>query len=218
MDVEKCVFEMVEYCHLIHKRGLVSSSGGNVSIRIGDEVFITPSGKSLQMVAAKDVVRMREDGSYRACVDAKPSKEWQMHLACYRYQGVGAVIHVHSPHAVALSCLKELNFLCAMPVYTAGYATRVGELPVVPYIPSGTPELAEAVSRIISWRNSVLLENHGVLCVGNDLEEALNIVEEIEENAEINFILGNRGKALTNEQISRYGRGQRREIKGMDFQ
>ena len=78
--------------------------------------------------------------------------------------------------------------------------------------------MAEAVSRIISWRNSVLLENHGVLCVGNDLEEAPNIVEEIEENAEINFILGNRGKALTNEQISRYGRGQRREIKGMDFQ
>lgn len=217
MDRKEQLSELIWYCHLIHEKGLVSSSGGNVSIRIGEDIYITPSGRSLQLIEEKDIVKLNLQGNYRMWGDVKPSKEWRMHLACYQFKEIQAVIHVHSPNSVALSCLKVLNFQCAMPIYTAGCATRVGELPVIPYYPSGSRELAEAVSKVIAWRDSVLLENHGVLAVGKNLEQALNITEEIEENARVHFILDNRGKALSGDQLTRCSMGQSRQPYGKDL-
>ena len=111
-----------------------------------------------------------------------------------------AVIHVHSIYSVAISSLKQVDSACAIPVYTPGYAARVGRLPLVPYMRAGSLELADSIMATITQRNSVLLANHGVLAVGASADQAFNIVEEIEENAHLHFILNGAGKALTEEQ------------------
>lgn len=134
MNRKEQLSELIRYCRLIHGKGLVSSSGGNVSIRIGDHIYITPSGRSLQQIGEEDILELDLQGNYQGAIGAVPSKEWRMHLCCYQYEGIQAVVHVHSPNAVALSCMKELDFQCSMPIYTAGCAVRVGALPVIPYL------------------------------------------------------------------------------------
>jgi ribulose-5-phosphate 4-epimerase/fuculose-1-phosphate aldolase len=100
---------------------------------------------------------------------------------------------------MALACLPVDPF-CAMPVYTPGYSARVGKLPMVPYFRPGSEELADWVWKFIAGRNSVLMASHGMLTVGKSTEQALNIAEEIEENAHLFFILDGRGAGLTEQQ------------------
>ena len=126
---------------------------------------------------------------------------WYMHLACYRARpDVSALVHVHSSNAVAVSCMKNADSSCAIPVYTPGYSMRVGELPILPYMTPGSVELCDHVFPLIAERNSVLLANHGPLAVGRSMEEALNIIEEIEDEAKLFLLLGDRGIAMTKAQ------------------
>lgn len=141
------------------------------------------------------------DGSYTCPNGGIPSKEWRMHLACYRARpDVSALVHVHSSNAVAVSCMKDADSSCAIPVYTPGYSMRVGELPILPYMTPGSVELCDHVFPLIAERNSVLLANHGPLAVGRSMEEALNIIEEIEDEAKLFLLLGDRGIAMTKAQ------------------
>ena len=161
----------LDTCHLIHAKGLVSGSGGNISLRCDDGILITPSGRSLESLKEEYLVL---------------SKEWRMHLACYHARpDVSALVHVHSSNAVAVSCMKDADSSCAIPVYTPGYSMRVGELPLLPYMTPGSVELCDHVFPLIAERNSVLLANHGPLAVGRSMEEALNIIEEIEDEAKL---------------------------------
>ncbi len=200
MKTPQAIQNFLETCHLIQQKGMVSGSGGNLSMRCDDGIMITPSGRSLESLREEDIVVLQEDGSYSCSTDCIPSKEWRMHLACYQRPDVQALIHVHSTNAVAVSCLKNVNVTCAIPVYTPGYCIRVGNLPVLPYMKPGSIELSQEVARVIEYRNSVLLANHGSLAVGHSLEEALNIVEEIEDEAKLYFVLGENGAALTEQQ------------------
>ena len=196
MKREDIILMFLKTCHMIHSKGLVSGSGGNVSIRLDDEIIITPSGKSLESLKEDDLVYMDMDGNYRSANNSVPSKEWRMHIGCYKRDSVKAVIHVHSTYAVAVSCLENLNNECAIPIYTSGYGMRVGRLPVVKYNLPGSEELAKDVSSIIMLRNSVMMENHGIIAVEKNLEDALNLIEEIESEAKMHFILDGKGKAL----------------------
>lgn len=85
-------------------------------------------------------------------------------------------------------------------MYTPGYSMRVGELPLLPYMTPGSVELCDHVFPLIAERNSVLLANHGPLAVGRSMEEALNIIEEIEDEAKLFLLLGDRGIAMTKAQ------------------
>jgi ribulose-5-phosphate 4-epimerase/fuculose-1-phosphate aldolase len=188
---------LLQLCRRIYAKGLVGGSGGNVSVRCGDDILITPTGRNLGFLTEDDVARIHPDG--RVAGRVAPSRERHMHSRCCARADVACVVHVHSVHATALSCLP-LDPLCAMPPYTPGYAMSVGKLPVLPYFRPGSEELAEAAGRITAARNSVLLANHGVLTTGRSAEEALNIAEEIEDNARIFFLLAGRGGGLTDEQ------------------
>lgn len=190
--------DLVDICHRVYARGLVGGSGGNVSIRSGDGILITPTGMRLGDITEADVVSLGLDGTPFG--GGRPSKEWHMHLACYRRADVNAVMHVHSAYSVGVATLQDLDLTCAMPVYTPGYAVRIGRLPAVPYLRPGSVELAEAVAAVIAERHSVLLANHGVLVAANDLITALNLIEEIEENAHLHFTLGGWGRPLTEAQ------------------
>lgn len=200
MKEETIVRNIIDTCHLVHNKGLVSGSGGNISVRQGNEIWITPSGMSFEMLKLGDIVRINMDGEYEGNI--RPSKEISMHLNCYKTrENIKAVVHVHSVYAVALSCLKNTDSNCVMPMYTPGYSLRVGNLPVLPYMIPGSMMLAQASAEAILNRNSVLLGNHGLLTVGSTIEEALNLAEEIEENAQIHFIVGDKGQALNQQQV-----------------
>lgn len=190
--------QLIDVCHDLHSRGMVSGSGGNVSIRVGDQIFITPTGVSLSKVEENNLVKLNMDGTWEE--GKKPSKEYRLHLGCYLNRpDITAVVHVHSLYSVALSCSIELG--TPIPIYFPGYAMRVGHLPMLPYMKPGAKELASGVAAVIKERNSVLLANHGVVSVGTDLQEALNIAEEIEENARLYFILNGKGRYIQGQDL-----------------
>lgn len=199
MDNAKAVALFLDMCHRIYTLGFVSGPGGNISTRCGETILITPSGYNLGSIQAHEIVYLNVDGSYTSKADVKPSKEWRMHLECYQRKDVNAVVHVHSVYAVAVSCVKNVDPVCALPIYTPGYGVRVGKLPVLPFLMPGSEALARQVAPVIQARNSVLMANHGSLAVGATLEQAFNLVDEIEENAKLHFILGGAGTALPEE-------------------
>lgn len=126
-----------------------------------------------------------------------------MHLACYRSRpDIQCLFHLHSPYSIAAACRRQGNGSRAMgmPAYTPGYAMRVGRIPVVPYYRPGSRELAEAVSDVICSRDSLLLANHGMVAAGKSPEAVLAAAEEIEENAHLTILLGDRGIPLDEEQ------------------
>lgn len=187
--------QVVAASRKMYARGMVSGSGGNISARYQDTILITPTGYSLADLKPEELVQV--DLSGNVIGPGKPSKEIVMHLACYQDRPeVAAVVHVHSTYSVAVACRKDLDYACTMPVYTGGYAARTGQLPAVLYLKSGSPELAAAVREVIKNRNSVLLANHGVVTVGKDMQAAVNLAEEVEQNAMLYMLLGDRGRAI----------------------
>jgi ribulose-5-phosphate 4-epimerase/fuculose-1-phosphate aldolase len=188
----------LDLCHRVYEKDLVRGAGGNVSVRSGDRIFISPTGRCLGVVDADDVVQLGLNGAVIGT--GQPSKEWRMHLSCYEREDVRAVVHVHSAYAVGVACLADLDLVCSMPVYSPGYSVRVGKLPAVAYMRPGSIELAQAVAAVVARRNSVLLANHGVVAVGASADQAFDIAEEIEENARLHFLLDGRGRALDEQQ------------------
>ncbi|MDR2076580.1 MAG: class II aldolase/adducin family protein [Desulfovibrio sp.] len=212
MNTSGLMRELLELCRRVYDKGFVSGSGGNISAKDGGDMLITPTGRNLGALAEGDIVRVRltrnGPGKNRESVvvgSGIPSQEWRMHCRCHERPDVACVLHVHSSYASAVSCL-EIDSACGMPVYTPGYSVRVGRLPVVPYFRPGSAELASAVGDHIvgtaaaPGRNSVLLANHGILSVGASMEQAMNIAEEIEENARLFLLLGGRGRPLSETQ------------------
>jgi ribulose-5-phosphate 4-epimerase/fuculose-1-phosphate aldolase len=181
-----------------YARGYVFGSTGNLSVRIGDRIWITPTGQSLKSLTPGEL----------ACLDAeaknhnanKPSKEAPFHLAVYRRRpDVNAIVHLHAPDSVALSCLEAPE---EIPPLTPYYFMRVAPLAVLPYFRPGSAELAEAVEQAAPAHNCMLLRNHGTICAGATLNEAVDRAEELEATARLYFTLrGERVRHLTAEQI-----------------
>jgi ribulose-5-phosphate 4-epimerase/fuculose-1-phosphate aldolase len=117
---------------------------------------------------------------------SKPTKEIPLHLAMYRSRPeTNAVVHLHSPYAVAVSTLDDVDPLNVIPPLTAYYVMRVGKLPLVPYLRPGHPSLGEAVLTHAADAACCLLANHGPVASATSLEAALDAVEEIEQTARI---------------------------------
>jgi ribulose-5-phosphate 4-epimerase/fuculose-1-phosphate aldolase len=190
--------ELCEVGASFYARGYAFGSTGNLSVRIGERIWITPTGKSLRSLTPDQL----------ACVDAKakshnankPSKESPFHLAVYRRRpDVNAIVHLHAPDSVALSCLEAPEELLPLTPY---YFMRVAPLAVLSYFRPGSPELAEAVERAALGHNCILLRNHGTICAGSSISEAVDAAEELEATARLYFTLrGERVRHLTAEQI-----------------
>lgn len=190
--------QLVQVCLEVYNREMVSSSGGNISVRLADGLLITPTGYSLGKLKAEDLVKVGFDGTTLS--PGKPSKELVFHLNAYQERlDVSAVVHVHTPYAVSLSCMIAKEPF-TIPSMTPGYAIRVGALPAIPFLVPGSIQLAEAVRKILIERDSALLCKHGMVTVGKNLQTAINLAEEIEENAKIFIIGGTRAASLTEEE------------------
>ena len=113
-----------------------------------------------------------------------------MHAALYRARPTAhGVVHLHSTHAVAVSCLADIDERSALPPLTAYFAMRVGRLPLVPYFAPGDPSLSIAVEEMARKHHAMLLANHGSLVVADDLLSAADAAEEIEETARLWLLL-----------------------------
>lgn len=154
--------------------GLVVGTAGNISVRAGDEVAITPSGLDYADLRPADVGRHALDGTP---LDAPlaPSSELPLHLAVYATTDAGAVVHTHSPAATAAGLL--VDELPPVHYYAAMFG---GPIEVAPYHPFGTPELGAAAATALRTSRGALLAHHGAVTIGADVAEALDLAVVLE--------------------------------------
>jgi ribulose-5-phosphate 4-epimerase/fuculose-1-phosphate aldolase len=189
----------------IFSRGLTPGRTGNLSCRVGDEIVVTPTGAGLGSLDARRLAIIDLDG--RPVRGGLPTKEAAVHAALYRSRPAArAVVHLHSTHAVAVSCLADIDEDSAIPPLTAYFAMRVGRLPLVPYFAPGDPGLGNAVEEMARHHQAMLLANHGSVVAGDDLLSAADAAEEIEETARLSLLLHERStRPLTAAQLSDLG-------------
>lgn len=182
-------------------RGLTFGSSGNLSVRLDDGWLMTPTNVALGDLDPARLSRL--DASGRHVSGDAPTKEGFLHRVMYDGRpDAGAVVHLHSTHSVAVSCLADVDPDDALPAITAYYVMRVGRLPLVPYFPPGDTRLAEAVRPLVGKHHAVLLANHGPVVAGTSLSAAAGAIEELEETARLHLLLqGHRVRHLTPEQV-----------------
>ena len=193
---------IVRYGRSMFERGLTFGSSGNISARLEDGWLMTPTNVALDRLDPARLSRLDSNGKLLSG-DA-PTKESFLHIAMYRQrQNSCAVVHLHSTHSVAVSCLADVNPEDVLPPVTAYYVMRVGSLPLVPFHPPGDPTLADAVAKLADKHHAVLLANHGPVVAGTSLDAAVGAIEELEETARL-FLLLRREKTrwLTPAQVA----------------
>ncbi|EEB4698954.1 aldolase, partial [Salmonella enterica subsp. enterica serovar Enteritidis] len=138
----------------------------------------------------------------------KPSKEVRFHLALYRNNPCcKAVVHLHSTWSTALSCLEGLDPQNVIRPFTPYVVMRMGDIPLVPYYRPGDDRIARDLAALAARHQAFLLANHGPVVCGENLQEAANNTEELEETAKLIFILGERPiRYLTTEEITQLRR------------
>lgn len=154
--------------------GLVPGSAGNVSTRVGELVAVTPTGASLELLAADQVTVVDLAGAVVGG-SFEPTSELDLHLAIYRRSGAGAVVHTHAPYATAVACVLEQELPC---VHYAMLELG-GTVRVAPYRTFGTPELAATLAAL-EGRTAALMSNHGTVTIGADLDQAVRRTQLLE--------------------------------------
>ena len=185
----------------IFARGLTAGSSGNISVRTDEGWMMTPTNASLGRLDPARLTKLDHDG--RLVSGDPPTKESFLHRVMYdERHDTGAVVHLHSTHSVAVSCLAEIDPADVLPPITAYYVMRVGRLPLVPYYRPGDKGLAEAVRKLAGKHHAVLLANHGPVVAGSSLDAAVNAIEELEETAKLYLLLrGAKTRYLTPAQV-----------------
>lgn len=182
-------------------RGLTGGSSGNISVRIEDGWLMTPTGSSLGNLDPARISKL--DASGRLIDGDPPTKEHFLHRAMYEERaGAGAIVHLHSTHSVAVSCLPDVDPANVLPPLTAYYVMKIGKLPLIPYFRPGDEALGDAIRGLAGKHSAVLLANHGPVVAGKSLEAAVYATEELEETAKLHLLLhAQNPRVLTETQI-----------------
>jgi ribulose-5-phosphate 4-epimerase/fuculose-1-phosphate aldolase len=190
--------QIVEVGLNLYRRGLSPGSSGNISVRTEEGWLVTPTNSSLGDLDPGSLSKLDLNG--KLVSGNKPSKEAFLHLAVYRKRPQsGAIVHLHSTFAAAVSCLDGLNPESCIPPITPYFVMRVGKLPLLPYYRPGDKSLADEIDRHAAKHSSVLLANHGPVVAGKDLESALYAAEELEETSKLMLLLHGRPMRTLNE-------------------
>ena len=202
MSDAKAREQLVAFGRSMFARRLTFGSSGNLSVKVDDGWLMSPTNVSLGDLDPARLAKLDDNGKH-VSGDA-PTKESFLHLAMYRERaGAGAVVHLHSTHSVAVSCLDGIDHHDVLPPITAYYVMRVGTLPLVPYFAPGDPALGDAVGKLAAKHSAVLLANHGPVVAGSSLSAAVNAIEELEETARLYLLLhGRPTRYLTPEQVA----------------
>ncbi|MFC1658484.1 class II aldolase/adducin family protein [Candidatus Omnitrophota bacterium] len=177
--------QLVEYGRRIAAAGMVIGSGGNISVRYRDVVFIKARDVNMVKAGTEDYIAIDlGKGKFPHKTDAV-SSEYRMHILCYKARpDISCVIHVHPVFSVALSSKIRSLQSCDYE-----FSVHLGSpVRVIPNLPSGSLALARAVSRAITQANCVLLKNHGLTCVGKGLDEAYLRCQAVERASQIHIL------------------------------
>tara|TARA_Y100000022_G_scaffold164788_1_gene148860 strand:+ start:7755 stop:8408 length:654 start_codon:yes stop_codon:yes gene_type:complete len=150
---------------------------GNCSVREKENFLISPSGLNNDSIKPEHIILMKMDGTTVKPKNLQPSSEWRFHRDIYANRSdVNAVVHTHSVYASALSVLGG-----AIPQFHYMIAVTGGkEIPCAQYAMFGSQELSDNILKSLGQQKACLMSNHGLITVGSDLKEAVDIAEEVE--------------------------------------
>lgn len=174
--------QVARYGRRLVADGLVVGTAGNLSVRAGDLVAVTPSGLAYDELTPELVCVVRYGDGSPVAAPLAPTTELPLHLAALRATGAGAVVHTHSIAATAVASVEELAALPNIHYYTALFG---GPVPVTEYARFGTQELADRVAAALAGRSGCLLGNHGAVAVGSDLAHAYDKAGQLEWLCEV---------------------------------
>jgi L-fuculose-phosphate aldolase len=191
MEIIRLRKALAEYSRRAFHRGLVSGTGGNMSVRVPgtDTILITPTGASLGDIEPEINLLMQLDGTVleNPC-GLKSSKETAFHLAVYtRRPNAGAVAHLHPPHATAYSNVVE-----SLPLVTVSARGVLGDVPRIACAIAGSAELCGHVISGLEKHPDArvfLMKEHGILAIGPDLASAYHLSDVAEDTAKIAFVM-----------------------------
>ncbi|MCD7781800.1 MAG: class II aldolase/adducin family protein [Methanosphaera sp.] len=183
----KIIEEIVKCAHYLYDRNMSIAKSGNISIidKSREYVYITASGTDFKTLKYDDIIKLNlSDQSYSSIDDKVPSMETSLHTSVYdKRSDVNSIVHVHSPYATGFAFSKrELCRLEGFGKITSEYIPRVS------YYTPGSKQLATHASEALENEDAILLEDHGVICVGKDISEATLLSEYIEDIAKTQYI------------------------------
>ncbi|MFD7166242.1 class II aldolase/adducin family protein [Streptomyces violascens] len=166
--------ELIDTARRTAAEGLVVGTSGNVSVRVGELVLVTPTGVPYDRLGPADTVAVDLEGR-QVMGTLRPTSEIPMHLAVYRNTDARAVVHTHAVHATAVSTL-----VTELPLVHYMAAALGGPVRVAPYALYGSEELAENMLRALEGRTGCLLQNHGAVTYGTGLAQAYDRTAQLE--------------------------------------
>lgn len=176
--------DMARLCKSLFDRGFSVGTAGNVSVRLADGVLMTPTNMRLGDLDPDRIAKIDANGAHVA--GDRPTKEVFLHQAFYETRPeAGAVVHLHSTWATALSCLADTDPEDCIPPLTPYVVMRVGRVALVPYVKPGDPGAGALIRALNGRYAAVLLANHGPVVSGKTLFSAVAAAEELEETAKL---------------------------------
>jgi L-fuculose-phosphate aldolase len=173
--------DIVCICRMLHRKNYLAATDGNVSVRLGDRLLITPSGVNKGIMEAEQILTVDLAGRVLEG-EGRPSSEIRMHLLAYEMRpDVAAVVHAHLPYATGCT-LAGIDLL--EPILPEVVIT-LGGIPTAPYATPGTEEVPEAIRAFIQEYDALLLSRHGAMTVGRDVVDAFNKMEKLEHTARV---------------------------------
>lgn len=184
--------EIVRIGKLLYDKNLIIASDGNISIRLNKKIIlITPSGLCKGRLKPHEIVRMTVEGEPIIQSNVKPSSEFQMHLALYKKRlDIHSIIHAHPVYTTTLA---SANYQIKQKVKEyflklSEVSQMVGQIAWVRKYQPGSKELAKATAQKITKSNIVILANHGIIVVGENLNQTLYRIERVEFASTIYYL------------------------------
>jgi L-fuculose-phosphate aldolase len=166
---------------MLHRKNYLAATDGNVSVRLGDQILLTPSGVNKGMMEEDQVITVDLEGRLLAGT-GRPTSELRMHLLVYELRpDAGAVVHAHLPYATACT-LAGISLL--EPILPEVVITLKG-IPTAAYATPGTEEVPKAIRDLIQEFDAILLSRHGAMTLGQDVMDAYNKMEKLEHTARV---------------------------------
>ena len=171
--------EIVRIAKIMYEKGMVNAFEGNISVKEGDRIYLTPSGVCKGYLEEDMLVVVNERGEIIEG-DYAPTSEMNLHLACYRLRpDITSVVHNHSPYATAYAIANK-------PIQTKAYPEMMIAFDQIPVVDYGTPSTDEVHAGLDAYIDKVdvfLISRHGIVSVGKDLLDAFFKIEAAESIA-----------------------------------
>lgn len=168
----------------LYDREYISGGEGNISIRIDDMIYITPTGKNKGFLNPEDIAKMDLNGNF---LSKKPSSEYKMHIEFYKCNSnFSSIVHAHPTYSTIMACQNEnlLNKKILLPEISI----YLGEIGWAEYGTPSTSEVSSNVKKVCSFHKAFLLQNHGAVTCAEDIFTALDMMEVLEKYAKIFYL------------------------------